>query len=230
MKRNEIEIADVEIVTADHPKDRPSEQRADRTAYLVVPFLFLIVTLLGGMRLAQSDNSFVFLPPELITLVLAGLTLVLVFRAEVLSFFGWFRDADPMLKKAANVAILLTLFAATSQIYNSLLPEKGLLHWLFVFCFFWAIATNLLAEMPARKVIASFGTLFGIAFIAKYIVLASLASPADISWLQRIWENPGREAIALVIGKPEFSPSSGYIHFVAIALYLAGLYLLPKRI
>lgn len=229
MNRDEIEIVDVEIITADPPTDRQVSERANRTAYIVIPLFFMTVTLLGGIRLAPADRSFIFLPPDLIALVLAANTLVLVFRAEVLSFSGWFRDADPMLKKAANAAVLLTLFAATTQIYNSLLPEKGLLHWSFVFCFFWAIATNLWAEMPARKIIASFGTLFGIAFIAKYIVLASLASPAEMSWLQRIWENPGREAIALVIGKPEFSPSTGYIHFVAIAFYLAGLYLLPKK-
>jgi hypothetical protein len=229
MNKAEIEIPDVEIILVENAEITRSVQPDNRTNYILLPLIFLAVTLFGGMRLATADNSFVFLKPELITLVLAAFTLLLMFRSEMISFAGWLPDANTAPQKAANAAILLTLFAATAQVYNSLLPEKGMLHWIFVFCFFWAIATNLLAEMPAQRIIVSLGTLFAIAFVTKYIFLASLAAPAEMSWLQRVMENPGREALALVIGKPEYSSATGYIQFLTMSLYLAGLYLLPRR-
>jgi hypothetical protein len=229
MSRAEIEIADVEIAPNDGSVLTRAAGRRIGIGYFIPPIIFLAVTMLGGMRLAPKDNSFIFLVPELITLVLASLTMLLVFRSKLLSFSGWFESEAYLSKKIANGAILLSLFTATCQIYNSLLPEKGILHWIFVFCFFWAIATGLLAELPARRVITSLATLFAVAFVTKYVFLAGLASPAETTWLQRIWEDPGREAISMIFGRPEFSPATGYLQFFALGSYFWGLWLLPQR-
>jgi hypothetical protein len=39
--------------------------------FIVLPMLFLTVTLLGGLRVNAQDHAFIFIAPPLITLVLA---------------------------------------------------------------------------------------------------------------------------------------------------------------
>lgn len=201
-----------------------------RTAYLFVPLLFLLVIFIGGVRLAPSDGSILFLPPEIIALVLSALTLMMAFRSGAFTFSAWFDPEYPYSKKAANAGILVVLFLATSQVYNSLTPEKGLMHWAFVFCFFWAIVSWMLADMPAGRVIAGLALLFSMAFVAKYVVLAGLASPADKTWIERVWDDPAREAASLVFGKQQFAPATGYIQFLNLALYFWALWLLPRKL
>src|SRR5687768_9658501 len=46
-------------------------------SFVLLPMLFLTVTLLGGLRVNAADRAFVFVPPPLITLVLAVLLLLL---------------------------------------------------------------------------------------------------------------------------------------------------------
>ena len=49
-------------------------------SYVVLPFIFLTVTLLGGLRVSGDNHVFIFLPPSLITLMLALLLLLLFVR------------------------------------------------------------------------------------------------------------------------------------------------------
>jgi hypothetical protein len=220
---------------ANEPKETPRSADAGSrfehlTVYLFVPILFLLVIFMGGVRLAPSDGSILFMPPELIALVLSALTLMMVFRSGAFSFSAWFDPGYPFSKKAANAGILAALFLATSQVYNSLTPEKGLMHWAFVFCFFWAIVLWMLADMPAGRVIAGLALLFSMAFVAKYVVLAGLASPADKTWIERVWDDPAREAASFVFGKQKFAPATGYLQFFNLAVYFWALWLLPRKL
>ena len=70
--------------------------------------------------------------------------------------------------------------------------------------------------------------LFGLAFVVKYLVLANLTAPTSGSWLQRIYENPGKEAFTWMLDLPRYSAGTGYIQFFTIALYLIGLFLTPS--
>lgn len=210
--------------------DGHSQRYSDSPAsYLLAPFLLLMVVLLGGMRLAASDGSFIFLPPELITLVLAALALLLVFRSGVFSFSSWLDAGHPLSKKAANAGIVTLLFIATAQVFNSLLPEKGLMHWAFVFCLLWAIVVAIFAEMPARRVVVNMAVLFAVAFVAKYVVLSGVASPADKTLIERILDDPAREAAGLVLGKQQFSSATGYIQFVTLVFYFWAIWLLRRK-
>ncbi len=195
--------------------------------YILLPIIFLAVTLLGGMRLGAVDNSFIFLKPALICLVFAAVTLVLFFRSGLISVEGWLSETNPPLRNAANAAVLLTMFAATVQLFNALLPEQGLPFWIVGFCFFWTLWNNLFAEFDSKRLLRSLGALFGLAFVVKYLVLANLTAPTGASWLQRMIENPGREAFTWLLDLPRYSPGTGYIQFFTLALYLIGLYLTP---
>jgi hypothetical protein len=122
---------------------------------------------------------------------------------------------------------LVTLFFASTQIFNSLLPEQGLPFWVFAFCFFWTLWNNLFADFDVKKLLKSLGAVFGLAFVFKYLILASLTAPANASWLQGIIENPTKEAFTWALNLPRFAAATGYIQFFAVIFYLIGLFLLP---
>ncbi len=229
------DIVDGEIIELSErsvakPKDqRPkAENQQFYLRYIILPFVFLTVALLGGLRLASVDNAFIFLKPALFCLIFTSVLLVLYFRAGLLELDGWFSEDFPMVKNAANAAVLLSLFAASTQLFNSLLPEAGLPFWVVAFCFFWTLWNNLFADFDTRKLLRSLGGLFGLAFVVKYLVLANLSAPASESWLRGMIENPAKEAFTWLLDLPRFSAGTGYIQFFAVALYLIGLYLLPR--
>jgi len=242
MEKVETEIASVEIIegqivaTEDDTIVRVPKQRDDKASqrtyliYILLPAIFLTVTLLGGLRLGAVDNAFIFLKPALICLVFAALTVVLFFRSGMISIEGWIADARPLLHNAANLAVLLTLFTATMQLYNSLLPEQGLTFWVVGFCFFWTIWNNLFAEFDAKRLLRSMIALFGLAFVVKYLVLANITAAPTGSWWQRLFENPGKEAFTWLLELPKYSAGTGYIQFFTLALYLIGLFLIPRKI
>jgi len=196
--------------------------------YLVLPAIFLTVTLLGGLRIAGNDGAFVFFRPALVCLIFAAILLVLFARSGVLRLDGWFSESFTPLKNVANGFVIATLFASATQIFNSLLPEYGLTFWIVAFCFFWTLWNNLFADFDSRKLFRSLGGLFGLAFVAKYLVLANLAAPAGRTWFEALTENPGQEAITRLLDLPRYSGATGYIQVFAVGLFLLGLYLFPS--
>lgn len=228
------EIIDAELIT--NPKTEIAKTHDVAThenqrfylLYIFLPFVFLTVTLLGGLRLSSADNAFIFLTPALFCLIFAVIMLVLFFRAGLVRLDGWFSEDFPLFKNLANASVLLTLFAASTQLFNSLLPEQGLPFWIVAFCFFWTLWNNLFADFDTKKLLQSLGGLFGLAFVIKYLILANLTAPASEGWLRGMLENPTREAFTWLLDLPRFSAGTGYIQFFAAAFYLIGLYLLPQ--
>ena len=231
MAENEhiIDVVDEDRDIVVHKPSTPQDVKIG--LYIGLPVLFVLVTLLGGFLLAANDNSFVFLVPPLICLVLAAVLMLLMFRSRLMSIDGWLSYDGSALEKAANTAILVTVFTATVQVLNSLIPESGLPFLVIAFCFFWTLWNNLFAEFDTKRMLRSVAALFGLAFVVKYLVLANLtSSPTDAGWLQRIWENPGKEAFTWLLDLPRYSAGTGYIQFFTLALYLIGLYLTPRSI
>src|SRR4029078_2875289 len=154
-------------------------------SYWVLPFLFLTVALLGGLRVGADDHAFIFFPPPLITLVLAFLLMLLFVLGGLIELRTWVSGNQPPLANLSHIWILLTLFFASAQALNSVLPERGLLHWLFSFFFLWTLWNNQFSSFDARRLLRSFAILFGTAFILKHMLLASLYSPEG-GWLKRV--------------------------------------------
>ena len=197
--------------------------------YIALPLIFLTVALLGGLRLGQTDNAFIFLKPALVCLIFAVILLVLFFRSGLLKIEGWFSENFSTVQNIANATVLLALFFASAQIFNSLLPEKGLPFWVFAFCFFWTLWNNLFAEFQGKRFLQSLGSVFALAFIAKYLILAYLTAPTSESWWRGILENPTQEFFTYLFDLPRFAEGTGYIQFFAVILYLLGLFLLPQK-
>lgn len=197
--------------------------------YVLLPAVFLTSALLGGLRIASETGEFIFHRPALICLVFATLMLVLFFRTGLISLGGWFSESLSTLQNAANAAVMTALFAASVQMFNSLIPEQGLAFWIVSFCFLWTLGVSYFSVADAARLVRSTAALFVAAFLTKYFLLANLTSDASGNWLQRLWNDPTREAVTYLLDLPRYSAATGYIQFFAAALFLLGLFLIPSR-
>ena len=148
--------------------------------------------------------------------------MLLLVRGGLLRFQQWIGSDLPPLTNVAHIWMFVTIFFASAQAFNSVLPERGLLHWLFSFCFLWTLWNNQFSSFDARRLLRSLAILFGTAFVLKHMLLASLYSPEG-GWLKRV---AGTLLQGVALDAPSFAPATGYIAFFTLALYVAGLILL----
>ncbi len=196
--------------------------------YWVLPFVFLTGSLLGGLRVSSDDQAFIFFPPPLITLLLAVLLMLLFVRGGLIPWRLWISAHNAPLRNVSHFWVLLTLFFASAQSFNSVLPERGLLHWLFSFFFLWTLWNNQFSSFDARRLLRSLVVLFGTAFVLKHVLLSSLYSP-DSGWLKRVAGALAQGVTLGTLDAPMFAPATGYISFFALGLYIAGLALMSAE-
>ncbi|HEV7844540.1 MAG TPA: hypothetical protein VGO69_12680, partial [Pyrinomonadaceae bacterium] len=210
------------------PPTHISEHRSRNNAlvrFVLLPMIFLTVALMGGFRVDAKSGAFVFVPPPLITLPLSVLLMVLFVRGHLIETRKWLSNDQPPLVNVSHALTLLTLFFASAQAFNAVLPERGLLFWLFSFSFLWTLWNNQFSSFDARRLLRSLAVLFGTAFVLKHMLLAALYAP-DAGWLKRI---TGALVEGVSLGTLEaerFAPATGYISFFTLALYVGGLILM----
>lgn len=196
--------------------------------FILLPLLLLTVALLGGLRIKSDDHAFIFIAPPLITLILAVLLMLLFVRGHLVELRAWVRSDYPLLVNVSHVLTLLSLFFASAQSFNSVLPESGLLFWLFSFFFLWTLWNNQFSTLDARHTLRSLTVLFGTAFVLKHMLLASLYAPEG-SWLRKL-TGVVLEGLSLgTLDAERFAPATGYISFFTLALYVTGLILLAPQ-
>lgn len=193
--------------------------------FVLLPILFLTVALLGGLRVDAENQTFIFFAPPLVTLLLAVLLMLLLVRGRLVVFRQWVGHELPPLTNVAHIWMLVTLFFASAQAFNSVLPERGLLHWLFSFFFLWTLWNNQFSSFDPRRLLRSLAILFGTAFVLKHMLLASLYSPEG-GWLKRVAGTLLQGVSLGTLDAPGFAPATGYISFFTLALYVGGLILL----
>jgi hypothetical protein len=192
--------------------------------FVLLPLLFLTVALLGGLRVDAETRAFVFVAPPLVTLVLAVLLLSLFTRGHLIELRRWIASDQALLTNISHALTLLALFFASAQAFNSVLPERGLLFWLFSLFFLWTLWNNQFASFDARRLLRSLAVLFGTAFFLKHMLLAALYAPEG-GWLKRL---AGTLVEGVSLGTLEaerFAPATGYISFFTLALYVGALML-----
>ena len=205
--------------------DNRSRNRA-LVRFLLLPTIFLTVAFLGGLRVSAEDHAFIFIAPPLVTLLLAVLLMTLFARGQAINFHHWLASEHPPLINISHALTLAALFFASAQAFNSVLPERGLFHWMFSFFFLWTLWNNQFSSFDARRLLRSLAALFGTAFVLKYMLLANLYAPEG-GWLKRL-ASALLEGVTLgTLDTPTFAPVTGYISFFTLALYVAGLTLLP---
>jgi len=195
--------------------------------FVVLPFVFLTVALLGGLRVGAESGTFIFIAPPLVTLLLATLLMLLLVRGGLVRLHQWVVSDFPPLTNVAHIWMLITIFFASAQAFNSVLPERGLLHWMFSFFFLWTLWNNQFSSFDARRLLRSLAILFGTAFILKHMLLASLYSPEG-GWLKRVAGTLLQGVTIGTLDAPSFAPATGYISFFTLTLYVVGLILLAS--
>jgi len=143
---------------------------------IVLPAIFLTVTLIGGLRPATPT---LMTAPSEFALILACLLVGVLVRSGVLAPERLLRSTRPPLENANGAVVLLTLFAASAQILTLLTPDSGLPLLLFD-AFLLVLLANTMITAPDRdRALRSLLVIFGSAFVLKFAVLASLASAED---------------------------------------------------
>lgn len=194
--------------------------RATEAVYL--PLMFLTVTLLGGLRVADRVK---LIPPPLFALVLGLLLLGVLVRGRVLAPELLMNAARSPLANLNGLVVIVATFFASTQVFNLLIPESGL-PFLLSNAFFFILLLNTLAGSPDRvSVLRSLVVIIGSAFILKFVVLAALSDPAGGA-IKRMM-------LALVEGitlgtltQPPLHAATGYVAFATLVLFLIGLAML----
>lgn len=190
---------------------------------VVLPLLFLTVVLLGGLRVAGDVR---FVDPPLMALVLGLLVMGSLVRAHVLSPDALMRGDRAALENVSGAVVLLTLYAASVQVFHLVTPERGLLHFIFGAFFFVQLLTTMAGGTGRVGFLRSLTVLLGSAFLLRWVVLEALYA-SDSGLLKRVFT---AVAEGVTLGALEYAPHdpfSGYTAFFAIVLYLAALALLP---
>lgn len=193
--------------------------------FIVLPTLLLSAGLLGGLRIDGQTRQFIFIAPPLVTLLLAILLMSLFLRVGAIELRHWLTIEQPMMTNVSHLLTLIALFFASAQAFNSVLPENGLLHWMFSVFFLWTLWTNQFSIFDPRRLLRSLVVLFGTAFVLKHLVVAGLYAPEG-GWLRTLTSTLLQ---GIAIDVPAFAPATGYISFFALALYVGGLLLITPN-
>lgn len=189
----------------------------------VLPLLFLTVALLGGLRI---DGQVQLAPPSLMALVLGTLLMGVLVRGRGVAPELLLSAGRTPLENVSGGVVLITLLAASAQIFNLVTPDSGLLHVVFTVFFLVQLLTTLAGGNTRASLLRSLLVLLASAFVLRFVVLEGLYAP-ESGTLKRIL-TALLEGVSL--GAIDYHPhaaATGYVAFLTIALYMIGLVALP---
>ncbi len=190
---------------------------------IVLPLVFLSVALAASVR---PGAQVTVVPPSLGSLVAGMMLFALLVRSGAIDPHRLLHPGRSGIANLNGLSVLLAAFLASAQMITMLVPESGvpaLIAWIVLV----SLLLQALAIGPDRsRLLRGLMVTFGAAFALKFIVLATLSSPAD-----------GRTARALQLlfegvtlgGVTQRTPhaAEGYLAFVTIVTYLIGVAFLP---
>ena len=190
---------------------------------VLLPLIFLTVTLLAGLQLGPRVA---LLPPSLFALVLGTMLLAALVRSGALAPHYLLHGSRSVLANANGMIVLLSLFAAASQLLSMLTPRSGL-PLFFVDVFLFVLLLNTLVAQPDRvRLLRSLAVILGSALVLKFVVLAALSAPSGSRTARVLVALFDAATFGTVTQEPQ-APGAGYLAFFAIALFLAGVSALP---
>jgi hypothetical protein len=187
-----------------------------------LPVLFLTVVLLGGFRLAEQVR---LVPPSLTALVLAVFLIGTLIRSGAIRPMSLLHGSRTAAENLSGAIVLLTLFAASAQVMNLLMPDRGLLHAIFAVFLFCQLLTIGAAQANRSGVLRSLAVLLGSLFVLRFIVIEALYS-RDGGLLQRVLT---ALMTGVSLGGISYEPNAattGYVALFTLMLYMCGLLLL----
>lgn len=193
---------------------------------VVLPLVFMTVAALGGLRVGDRVQ---LIPPPLVSLVLGVFLIGTLVRAGLLAPERLMSARRSPLENMNGLAVLLTLFAGSAQVFTLVTPDSGLLHAVFSIAFFVQLATTLAGIREPRALLRSLAILLGAGFVLRFLVLDTLYAPQG-SWGQRVLMAVLEGASLGAITYAPTGTATGYVAFAALLLYLVGLGLLPRAV
>jgi hypothetical protein len=196
-----------------------------RREAIVLPVLFLTVALLGGLRIGQTV---VLVPPSVFALVLGILLVRLFVQSGALATERLMSSSRSSLANVNGAMVLFTLWVASAQTCALLIPDSGLPRLAFNVYFLMLLLNTAAANPDRRRLLRSLAVTFGAAFVLKFVILFELSSPGT-GWTKRVLQAM-LEGITLgTLTQDVLHPATGYVALFALALFLAGAFLLPYR-
>ena len=200
----------------------------DVLKFILIPLLFLTVAMLGGMRFAAESEELRFLKPQLIALILGAFVMILFVRGGVIETSQHIGERLGLTDNLSGIIFLASLYFATAQIFNLVTPERGLFNFCFNLFYFLIFLNNLFLVFNPVRLAKSLSIVLGISFLLKYLVLADLFAPSE-SWAKYIFQKLIQTATLGALEFDAFAPATGYLAFLALALYLLGIWLIAPR-
>ena len=191
---------------------------------VVLPLIFLTVTLVASL---QIGPAVALMPPSVFSLVLGTMLLAALVRGGALAPARLLHGSRPILANANGMIVLVTLFAAASQVLAMLTPRSGL-PLFFVDVFLFVLLLNTLVAQPDRvRLVRSLAVILGSALVLKFVVLAALSGPSA-SRTARVLAALFDAATFGTITQEAQAPAAGYAAFFAVGLFLIGVNALPS--
>jgi hypothetical protein len=192
---------------------------------IVLPFLYLSVALLGGLRLGAP---FALMPPSLFALVLAALFGSVLIQSGALDPLRLMNSSRSAVANGNGMLVLAALFVASAQVFSLLTPESGLPR-LIASLYFLVLMFHTMAADPDRvRLLRSLGVTFGVAFIVKFVVLDALADPAS-GRLGRAMQMLLDGVTLGALTQQVQHRAAGYLAFLTLAAFLVSVWMLPSR-
>jgi hypothetical protein len=190
---------------------------------VLLPMIFLTVTLLGGVQLGPGIT---LVPPSVFSLVLGTMVVAALVRSGALAPDRLLHGSRSMLANANGMVVLISLFAAASQVLSMLTPRSGL-PLFFVDVFLFVLLLNTLVAQPDRvRLLRSLAVILGSALVLKFVVLGALSGPSGSRTARVLVALFDAATFGTVTQEPQ-AAGAGYLAFFAIALFLAGVGALP---
>jgi hypothetical protein len=190
---------------------------------VTLPGLFLTVTLLGAIRIGAPVA---IEPPAQFSLVLAMLLFGALVQSGTLAGARLMHGSRSPLANSNGIVVLLAAFAASAQALSLITPAQGLPMVIVGFLLLAMLVLMLAVSLDRPRLLRGLMVMFGVAFVLKFILLASLSSPAGgpvTRALQVLFDSVTLGAVS----QPVLPPANGYLAFVTLLLYLFGLSRLP---
>ena len=190
-----------------------------------LPVLFLTVVLAGGVHVA---DRVALRPPSLFGLVLGVMLLGLLVRSGALAPESLMHSTRSRLANLNGFTVIAALVLASAQAFTLVTPDFGLPR-VLVSLFLLVLLLNTLAASPDRpRVLRSLLVIVGSTFTLKFVVLAAVSDPAA-GRLTRVLQVLFEGLTLGAVSQERFHPSTSYLAFATLGLYLLGLALLPGR-
>jgi hypothetical protein len=192
---------------------------------LVLPILFLTVSLVGGVH---PGGASLFPLPSLFALILALLLTGTLVQSGAFDPQRLLNGSRGALANANGVVVLGALFLASAQVFAVLTPDSGLPR-IILSIYFLLLMLNTIAAGPDRvRVLRSLAVTFGAAFLLKFVVLDALSDPAA-SRLGRALQLLLEGVTLGSVSQDVLHPAAGYLAFLTLLLFLIAIWLLPRR-